>query len=471
MSERLLSVLRDECGLVPDRPVVAGVSGGPDSLCLLDVLGRAGYPVVVAHFNHRLRLEADREAEAVSGLARRLGLPFEIDSADVRLCAEADGLSIEEAARTLRYRFLFSTARKHAAQAVAVGHTADDQVETVLMHFLRGAGLAGLKGMPARTFLPVFDPGIPLVRPLLGLWRSDTEAYCREHDLQPHYDLSNTDQAYFRNRLRHSLIPELEKYAPRFKESLLRTAQALQGDFALLEEVLDQAWSEAVSGSGPGWVAFDASRLAQLSNGLCRNLIRRAAESLRPGNRYFGFDALERGAAFAGSPAGGPVDLVNGLYLFREGDRLYLAAYEADLPSAGWPQVVEELPLIIPGGLELEGGWLLSVEEVEAAQALERAHANSDAFQAWMDADLTGSRLTVRNAPPGTRFQPLGMNGQSLKLSDLFVNVKLPRRARRHWPVVYAGDIPLWVPGYRIADPFKVSEQTRKVIRLHLEKK
>jgi len=470
MFERLLSVLRDECGLAPDRLVVAGVSGGPDSLCLLDVLCRAGYPVVVAHFNHRLRPEADREAEVVSGLARRMSLPFETASADVRLHAETDGLSIEEAARTLRYRFLFSAARKHDAQAVAVGHTADDQVETVLMHFLRGAGLTGLKGMPVRSLLPVFDPGIPLVRPLLGLWRLDTEAYCRERGLQPHYDPSNTDQTYFRNRLRYALIPELEKYAPRFKESLLRTAQALQGDNAVLQEVLDRAWNEAVTGSGPGWVAFDAPRLAQLSNGLRRNLIRRAAGSLRPESRDFGFDALERGATFAGSPAGGPVDLSNGLYLFREGDRLYLAAYEADLPSAGWPQIVEELPLTVPGKRELESGWLLSIEEVDAAQALERARANEDPFQAWLDADLMVGKLKVRNAPPGTRFQPLGMNGQSLKLSDLFVNVKLPRRARRRWPVVYTGEVPLWVPGFRIANPFRVTERTKRVVRLSLEK-
>ena len=129
-------------------------------------------------------------------------------------------LSLEEAARILRYRFLFAQARSEGAEVVAVGHTADDQVETVLMHFLRGAGLPGLKGMAGRTILPEFDPKIPLVRPILHLWRSETEAYCQEHGLQPVYDPSNRDETYFRNRLRHSLIPELEKYNPRFKNTL-----------------------------------------------------------------------------------------------------------------------------------------------------------------------------------------------------------------------------------------------------------
>ena len=157
-------------------------------------------------------------------LAEEMKLPFVSESADVRGYAEEHKLSLEEAARMLRYRFLFAQARAHRAGAVAVGHTADDQVETILMHFLRGAGLAGLKGMAGRTLLPEFDREIPLVRPILHLWRHETEAYCREHDLQPVHDPSNTDETYFRNRLRHSLIPELEKYNPRFKETLLRTA-------------------------------------------------------------------------------------------------------------------------------------------------------------------------------------------------------------------------------------------------------
>ena len=465
------AVLRDECGLVPDRPVVAGVSGGPDSLCLLEVLRLAGYRTVVAHFNHHLRPEADREAEAVEGRARSLGLPFEGDAADVGAYAAANGQSVEEAARTLRYRFLFGAARKHSAQAVATGHTADDQVETVLMHFLRGAGLAGLKGMEARTLLPVFDPLILLVRPLLGWWRADTEGYCRAHHLQPAEDRSNADPAYFRNRLRLALIPELEKYSPRFKDNLLRTAQALQGDHELLEQVVETAWRQAVPESGAGWVAFERRILTEAPAGLRRALIRRAAHSLRPESRDFGFAAVRRAEGFIAAPVGKTLDFGNGLVFLMEGERVYLAAYEADLPAAQWPQVEGQKPLDLPGAVELENGWCLSAETAAVPQALAEAQGNADPYRAWLDADLTGDRLTVGNASPGTRFQPLGMNGQSLKLSDLYVNVKLPRRARKNWPVVFAGDLPAWVPGFRLADPFKVGTQTRSVIRLRLEKK
>ena len=152
----LETILRDECGLDPSQPVLAGVSGGPDSLCLLHILHQAGYRVIVAHFNHQLRPEASQEADSVAARAGRLGLPFVSDCADVRAYADGHGLSLEEAARLLRYQFLFTAARQHAAQAVAVGHTADDQVETVLMHFLRGAGLAasGSAAMAVRASQP-----------------------------------------------------------------------------------------------------------------------------------------------------------------------------------------------------------------------------------------------------------------------------------------------------------------------------
>jgi len=462
------SILRDRCGLDPQKPILVGVSGGPDSLCLLDVLLTAGYQAVVAHFNHQLRPEADLEAASVSERAHSLGLPFITDSADVHAYAKEYMLSLEEAARMLRYRFLFAAARKNMAQAVAVGHTADDQAETVLMHFLRGAGLSGLKGMEYRTLLPVFDADIPIVRPLLSLWRVDTEAYCHDKGLQPHFDASNADQHYFRNRLRHALIPELEKYNPRFKESLLRTAQALQGDYSVLQEVLDNAWKETCASRGDGWVAFDQLGLAKHSRGLRRNLIRRAAESLRPDNRDFGFDALERAAAFAEIPSGKRVDFVNGLYLFSEAGKIYLAAYEADLPSAGWPQVSQ--PFVMNGPrLELAGGWLLTVDQVDHDKTdAGRPHDN---WSVWLDADqVAAGTLIVRPRHAGDQFSPLGMASQTIKLREFFINIKLPRRARANWPLVCAGDQIVWVPGFRLAHPFRITDQTRHALHLEIKR-
>src|SRR5688572_30367025 len=242
MLENIQSILRDQCGLSRGQPVVAGVSGGPDSLCLMSVLRKAGYPVIVAHFNHKLRPDSDTDANIIERTAARLNLRSVIESRDVRAYAEEEKLSIEEAARIMRYRFLMKQAHRSNAQAVAVGHTADDQVETVLMHFIRGAGLTGLKGMNYRTIIHMFDPQIPVVRPLLDMWREETIVYCAANGLRPRHDPSNASLDFFRNRLRHLLIPTLESYNPRFREVLWRTSRSLAGDYEVLSQVLDDVW-------------------------------------------------------------------------------------------------------------------------------------------------------------------------------------------------------------------------------------
>src|SRR4030067_3134889 len=183
----LEGILLDECQLEPTRKVLIGVSGGPDSLCLLDVLTQLGYPLVVAHFNHQLRPEAQLEAEQVRRFAESHGLSFVMGERDGRSFAREQRLSLEEAARVARYRFLFEQTEESGAQAVAVAPTADDQVETVLMHLLRGSGLAGLKGMSPRATPNSWSQTIPPVRPLLGVGRSEGLAYCEERGLKPFF--------------------------------------------------------------------------------------------------------------------------------------------------------------------------------------------------------------------------------------------------------------------------------------------
>jgi tRNA(Ile)-lysidine synthase len=465
--------------LPDDDTVVVGVSGGPDSLCLLDLAWRnVNTYVVVAHFNHRLRPEADREVEYVRNIAEQMRLPFVTESADVQGYANEHKLSLEEAARILRYRFLFAQAHAHQAVAVAVGHTADDQVETVLMHLLRGAGLSGLKGMTGVTYLTEFDWEIPVVRPILHLWRGDTEAYCREHGLQPILDPSNADETYFRNRLRHSLIPELETYNPRIKEALLRMTQTLAGDYEALTETVDAAWPKVVCAAGADYVAFHFSELEGIPHGLRRNIFRRAMESLRPSMRNLDFAALERASNFVDAKANAfipelaprQVDLTEGLYLYREGDTIYLATLSADLPSAHWPQIEGEYGLQVSTRVSFDDNFSLSASDVNIETARQFAHENGDSFVAWMDADVTGDKFTIRTRRPGDHFQPLGMDGHSIKLSDFFVNVKLPERAREKWPLVLVGEEITWVPGFRLAHPFRIKEGTKRAVRLNLQK-
>ncbi|MBI5825414.1 MAG: tRNA lysidine(34) synthetase TilS [Chloroflexi bacterium] len=469
MPENIDDILKNECGLVKGRPIVAGVSGGPDSLCLMETLRQAGYPVIVAYFDHQLRPESGIDARMVEKTANRLMLSCFVDGADVRAHAEEKKLSVEEAARNLRYRFMFDLARRYNAQAVAVGHTADDQVETVLMHFLRGSGITGLKGMSYRSIIPVFDAELPIVRPLLDMWREETVVYCAVNGLRPHYDSSNDSLNFQRNRIRHLLIPNLETYNPKFREAILRMSQSLKGDYTFVMETLENAWMQTVVTADKESITFDFSLLSVCSLGLQRNLIKHAMQILRPGVDVT-FSVLERATNLIrqGAPSL-RVDLKAGLRMFREANHIYIGTLDAELPFDLWPQLMDENPIIItpPGQAALAGGWKIGCERWHLpALAREQAERNDDQFQVWLDAEHLPDSLELRPRRQGDHFAPLGMDGHSQKLSDFFVNEKVPQRARERWPLLCAGDEIIWVPGYRPAHPYRLTDATRKIIYL-----
>jgi len=469
MFENIESILREQCGLTKDRPIIAGISGGPDSLCLLSILREAGYRVIVAHFNHKLRSDADADANAVEQAASRMNFASVIESGDVREYASMEKFSLEEAARNMRYRFLMEQARRSKAQAVAVGHTADDQVETVLMHFIRGAGLAGLRGMTYRTILPAFDNEIPIVRPLLDAWREETVVYCASHGLRPRYDPSNDSLDFFRNRIRNQLIPVMESYNPRFRDAVKRTSLSLSSDHEILSQVLDDAWKACVVHQTADFVSLDSTALTKQPLGLQRYLFRRAIESIRPEGLDVTFATLDRATNFLNISTQRPrIDLIGGLHLLREGLLIYVLADTSDLPIERWPQMPDDshtIPLTLPSSTTLSGGWKLTCERWNMASlAMDQAKSNDDPYQVWLDARHISDALELRARHDGDRFEPLGMDGHEMKLSDFFINVKLPQRARDRWPLLCMGNKVVWVPGYRPAHSFRLTEKTRQAL-------
>ena len=429
---------------------------------------------MVAHMHHGLRAEAEEEADRVRRLAGALEIPFELGREDVLAFSASHRLSLEEAARIVRYRFLFEQAERYGAQAVAVGHNADDQVETVLMHLLRGAGLEGLKGMAYRSLPHTWSDSIPLVRPLLGVWREQVLAYTVEHGLLPAMDPSNLDTRFYRNRLRHELIPYLESYNPNVRQAIWRSADVLREDYRVLESMVDTVWQAGLRSQGHGFVAFDLESLQAQPPGTQRHILRRAIACLRPGLRDIDFEDLEQARGFMTSPSrSGQRDLVSGLRIFVEQEQVWLAAWEADLPVNDWPQLPEsaELSLGIPGALDLPGGWRLTAQFVpDALVWREQALANADPFQAWIDSNSLQPPLQVRSRRPGDRLQPLGLKGHSMKLSDFMINVKLPHRARDGWPLVVSEGQIVWVPGFRLAHSCRVTDQTQSTVHMQLSR-
>ncbi|MCL4562208.1 MAG: tRNA lysidine(34) synthetase TilS [Chloroflexi bacterium] len=473
--QALAEILELKCGVTKSSVLLAGVSGGPDSLCLLDALHRLGYAVIAAHFNHHLRPEADEDARRVAEMAEERGLRSTLGEGDVAALAEDSAMSVEEAARVKRYEFLFEQARRVNAQAVVVGHTADDQVETVLMHLLRGAGLAGLKGMTYTSLNPEWDASIPLVRPLLGIWREETEAYCAEFSLQPVTDASNRDTTYFRNRLRHELIPFLQSYNPRIRTAIWRTSFSLAGDFDTVQQVSRQALANCLQQQSKGYLALDLPNLKGLSPGVQRGVLRLAITRLRPQIRDVDYLSIDRALDFiARPPLSGRTDLLGGLSLIAETDRLYLVDSDARLPETGWLKIDLLTPARLegPGKVIIADDWALIAEWVDAGdRCLIDLARKASPYEAWLEGERELFPLVVRRRAPGDRFQPLGMDGKWVKLSDFFMNVKLPRRARDRWPLVCAQDQIVWIPRYRPAHAMRITAATRKALYLRLERR
>lgn len=464
-------ILQHNCLIGINKAVVTGVSGGPDSLFLLDVLWRLGYRVIVAHLNHGLRPKAEEEAMKVESEASKRNLAFAYSKVNVRQYSRVNRLSVEEAARVVRYQFLFHEARKANAQAVAVGHTADDQVETVLMHFLRGSGLAGLSGMQYCCLPNSWDQEISLIRPLLGLWRGDILKYLEERAIQPEIDESNEDRRYFRNRLRHDLIPILEKYNPQVKRSLFNMAEVLRGDEAIVEMEVSRAWNDGLVERGPGYLGYNLEWLRNQSLGMQRQLLRKGMLTLVPGLRDIDFKSIDRGVNCIQNYLPGKTELVGGLHLEIEAGRLWLIHQDATPPVEDWPQIGEGLvfSLALPGQCDLGNGWIIETRLVDAAdEVIAQAKVNLDLYQVWMDAEQILHLMHVRRRRTGDRMKPLGMGGHTVKLSDLMVNHKIPSRVRDGWPVIVCGEEIIWVPGLRLAETVRITSTTRQVAHMKL---
>ena len=271
--------------LLPEETVVVGVSGGADSVCLLRILvslrERLDITVHVAHLNHQLRgAESKGDARYVSRLAKKLGVPATIEARDVRAYQAAHRLSLEDAARQVRYRFFAEVTERVKADRVAVGHTADDQAETILMHLVRGAGPTGLLGMrPLTIWTSPGVAGLTVIRPLLAVGREETRAYCREHRLVPREDSSNLSLSPFRNRVRQELVPLLQAYNPRIGEALVRTSDTLAMDLSFLEEYVSELWPE-LAAEEDGAIVLDRASVVSLHPALQRHLLRRVTREV-----------------------------------------------------------------------------------------------------------------------------------------------------------------------------------------------
>lgn len=454
--------------------LVIAVSGGPDSLVLLHLLARGGLHepgnLIAGHLDHQLRSSSAQEAATVAQICADWGVRFATRAVDVAALASGKRLTVEEAARRARYRFLTELAREAGSRFVLTGHSADDQVETVLMHILRGAGLTGLRGMLPVRAMPG-SPEIMLVRPLLALWRTEIEAYGAVHELQPLQDASNRELTYFRNRVRHELLPFLEQYNPQVRGRLADMAEALRADSAYIQQQTSAALRALVRHAPEGALRLDLQLWRQLPLSLRRRTLRQAVAALVKADPDLSYASLEQARLVAEKAAvGSRSDLPAGLTLEVEYQTLLLGR-GGSAPEARFPQLAGDeaaplvAPLPAPGKVQLDAGWMLTAQLLGSPSQIEFAR---DPWTEYIDADAAAP-LHVRTRQDGDRMQPLGLDGNSASVSDIMINRRIPESARARWPIVANDEHIIWLVGIGLDDRVRIKESTQRVIQLRCQ--
>jgi tRNA(Ile)-lysidine synthase len=436
--------------------VVIAVSGGADSVCLLDVLNRLvpelGLRLIVAHYDHGLRKADDeRETRFVKELARRINLLCEV--------GRASGLSkefgsLEERAREFRYRFLEEIREKHGAQKIALGHTLDDQAETVIMRFLRGSGSTGLSGIP-----PTRDQGI--IRPLIDIRRKEVEEYLMSRGLTWQMDSSNQDTGYLRNRIRLELLPELIQYQPQLVEQLGDLAKTLREENRFLDALAREWFETHFNDLGDGSISIPRVETLRIDPAIRGRVIRRAIERVAGGLRRIErrhVEAIEELAR--GERPQGEINLPKGLTVKRSYDRLVCgfmsqeekAHFTLEIPSEGTYGIKE-------------AGIRITIKQKNPNSLI---RLDGSPLTVFLDAGKVKFPLTLRSILPGDRFVPLGMQGHR-KIKDFLIDLKIPSEERPGIPLLLSGDTIAWVCGYRMDDRFKLEEGTEKVLEVTLK--
>lgn len=486
MLEKVFACI-DRHQLLPEQgEVVVGVSGGADSLCLVHLLNRAcvpggRYPGVclrAAHLNHMLRgKEGDEDASAVANLMKLWGIPCVLGKWDVPALALREKRSLEDAARVARYRFLREQA---GGGRIAIAHHADDQVETLVLHWLRGSGLTGQVGMSPRQG--------DIIRPLLEITRAETLAYCQAHNILPLEDHSNSDPRFLRNRVRHELLPLLRQLNPGIEQTLLRSAEVARIDLAWLEEQVESCWPRVVVSAQENALILTRSALEALPLSLQRHLLRRVTARLCTGQsplepRHFAL--IE---SLLNNHSGGherTLHLPQRLRVRCQNDMLIIERLTTNDTAALVlsPQpVAEEALLPIPGEIPVPGtvwraGAQVLAEELTSrvVEALRQRNwpqvwhllEQPDPNTVYIDGESATSPLRLRAWRPGDRIQPLGMDGEK-KLQDIFVDRHIARSERVTIPLFFSDTCCLWAAGLTLSHRARLTPQTRRIVRLFI---
>jgi tRNA(Ile)-lysidine synthase len=451
--------------------VLVAVSGGADSVALVYVLlelaPKYSLRMAIAHLNHCLReKESDRDEAFVASLAKQLELPFYTGREDVPRYQKQHRLSLEDAARQVRYSFYDSIAAKYGYGKIALGHHGDDNAELVLMNLLRGSGPLGLSGIS-----PVRDNKI--IRPLIHLRRSEIIDYVAVKKLDYVTDSSNWDLKFHRNKIRARLIPQLQSgYNPKLIDSLNRLTAIVGAEEAWIEDLIQPIYEKAIVFIEKNKLGLSIAELNQQPIAVRRRLIRKAILGVKGNLRRMTFTHVESACHLAQiGPTYGLLDLPDRIGIQRNNNVLTISKEDLSLRRPDRASFLSqthayEYQISEPGKIFIEEAEVqISFSEIPKAQLPDLD--SSGHRIAFFDMDRIRFPLVIRNVRPGDRFSPLGLSG-SQKLKKFFIDHKISRPERAKCPIVLSQHRIIWVVGHRLDNFAKLNPQTRRILKVEL---
>ncbi len=440
MLKDFIQFIEKEKLLLPGDKVILGVSGGIDSMVMLDLFSKSNYQAGIAHCNFNLRgKESDEDERFVARSALDYRLPFYSRSFNTLDFASKEKISVQMAARNLRYDWFRSLLQSEGYQYIGLGHNSDDDIETVLLNLIRGTGLKGLTGIKPRSE--------PVIRPLLFASRTDIIQYAREHNVNFREDSSNNSIKYKRNKIRHELIPLAEQINPSFRTTMQNNMRKFMEAYRFFDKHVTEKIAQVVKKENDEDFLLDVKML--FSSGIRDEILSRllrekgfSPEMIMEINRSL--DKIRPGMEFSS----GMYRLVTGSDNLRLVKKKHSGIHTAS---------IDNIPVFIENPVSLEFNYVDQINTVRVRQA--------GKSEAYLDADKLSFPLEIRPWKSGDSFIPLGMKGHK-KVSDYLTDIKHGRIEKEKTHVLTSGDSIVWLIGERIDERYKLSESTRKILHV-----
>ncbi len=458
VEEKFIEFVQSNDLLENAENILLGVSGGPDSLVMLELFFKFkkyfGINIAAAHLDHLFREESTSEADFVGKKAKSMGIDFHRKTVDVPKIVEKEKMSAESAARRERFKFFKDICLKFDYDLLALAHHRDDQVETVLLNIFRGSGLRGLSGIEKRLSLGSLE----IIHPLLNLSKEEIVEYCRDHSLKPRIDKTNKENIYSRNIIRNKILPIIEKEInPSVKKVIVRNADLIAEEEDFLDKSSETKFLEALISSNGKSLKLDLNILKEYDNVILRRVLRKAYQKLNNSLDDLYFDhILELEKLLSDTSTGRGIDLPADIKVYINYNELIFYKNK----SLKEEVIKEKKKLNLNKKHYFDYGFTIVTDTAKA----EEIEFNLDNNTAVLDLNKLDLPLYLRSRKPGDSFVPLGMKGKK-KVKDFLIDEKVPRFERESIPVIIDGeDNIVWLAGFRISEEYKVTKNTDKVL-------